>query len=67
MRPSAEISRAIRDDLPAAPPGVQPEHVRRDLGWLIAEGEDFIQRRLSLSARSMLIEWSRKASGISMS
>ena len=54
LRPSGEINRANRDDLPPAPPGVQPEHIRRDLGRLITEGEEFIQRRLSLSARSML-------------
>ncbi|SRR6266446_393198 len=41
-------------ELPQAPPGTQPEHIRRDLDGLIKEGEGFAQRRLSIEAAPLV-------------
>jgi hypothetical protein len=76
FRTRAPNGNAGREDVAPAPPGIQPEHIRRDLGRLLDEGEQFIQRRLSISASSLLdrmvpegfwdyyvVEWRDRASG----
>jgi hypothetical protein len=54
LNPWARLARIDREtrhrDLPPPPPGNRPEHIRRDLDGLIREGEDLVQRRLSITA-----------------
>lgn len=53
LHPWARLGRLDRtraDNKPPAPPGIQPEHIRRDLDGLIQEGEEFFKRRLSITA-----------------
>jgi hypothetical protein len=70
----SRLERTRANEKPPAPPGVQPEHIRRDLDGLIQEGEEFYQRRLSIAAAPLfqrvvpegiwsaqVIEWRNRA------
>jgi hypothetical protein len=59
LHPFARLGRIDRahpcaNQKPPAPPGSRPEHIRRDLDGLIQEGEEFFQRRLSITAAPLL-------------